>query len=112
MAITMQAPRQRSLRQGDRSPATRRLLALRTALTRIPPCHLFLVASSLLPCLARLARLSALCSAFCRLSLFPLERFCGLGHRWCGVDCRRSRHRLVRVVFVKQADELFKVLDH
>ena len=44
-STTMQAPRQRSPRQGDRSPATCRLLALRTALTRIPPCRLFLVTS-------------------------------------------------------------------
>ena len=37
----------RSLHQGDRSPATRRLLALRTALTWIIPYRPFLVASSL-----------------------------------------------------------------
>ena len=35
--------------RGDRFPVSRRLLALRTTLTRIPPCHLFLVASSLSP---------------------------------------------------------------
>ena len=44
--LPLQAPR-RSLRQGDRSPTSRRLLALRTTLTRISPCRLFLVASSL-----------------------------------------------------------------
>ena len=44
-STTMQAPRQRSPRQGDRSLATRRLLALRTALTWIPSCYLFLVTS-------------------------------------------------------------------
>ena len=74
-----------------------------------------LIASSLLPllcpCLARLARLGALCSAFCRSSLFPLERFGRLGHQWCGVNCRRSRRRLVRVVLVEWADELSKMLD-
>ena len=49
--VPLQAPRC-SLRQGDRSPASRRLLALGTTLTRILPCRLFLVASSLslLPC--------------------------------------------------------------
>ena len=49
--LPLQAPR-RSLRQGERSPASCRLLTLRTTLTRILPCRLFLVASFLspLPC--------------------------------------------------------------
>ena len=55
--LPLQVP-QHSLRQEDRSPATRRLLTLRTVLTRIPSCCLYLVASFLLPHLARfLARL-------------------------------------------------------
>ena len=78
-STTMQAPR-RSPRQEDRSPATRRLLALRTALTRIPPCRFFLDASSLSPRLVRLARFGILHSAFCRSSLFPLERLGGLDY--------------------------------
>ena len=36
---------------------------------------------------------------------------CRSSHRWCGVDSRRSRGRLVRVVFVERADELSEVLD-
>ena len=50
--LPLQAPRH-FLHQGDRSLATCRLLALGTALTRIPPCHLFLVAFSLSLHLAR-----------------------------------------------------------
>ena len=114
-STTMQAPR-RSPRREDRSPATRRLLTLRTALTRNPLCRLFLVASSLSPRLARLAHLSALCSAFCWLSSFLLERLSGLdcwpSHWWCGVDCRRSCRMLVREVLVERVDELSKMLDH
>ena len=41
--------RRRSLRQSNRSLATRQLLALKTVLTQIPPCYLFFVASSFLP---------------------------------------------------------------
>ena len=53
------------LRQEDRSPASRRLLAFKTTLTRIPLCRLFLVASSLQHYLARfLARLDG-CPCFC-----------------------------------------------
>ena len=36
---------------------------------------------------------------------------CRSSHRWCGVDSRRSRCRLVRVVLVERADELPEVLD-
>ena len=32
-------------------------------------------------------------------------------HRWCGVDSRKSRGWLVRVVLVERADELPEVLD-
>ena len=58
----MQAPRQRSLRQEDRSPATRRILALEphwlglflVASSLLPlPYRLFFIASSLSPHLAR-----------------------------------------------------------
>ena len=44
--LPLQAP-QRSLRQKDRSPASRQLLAFRTTLTWILPCRLFFIASSL-----------------------------------------------------------------
>ena len=79
-------------------------------------CCLFLVASFLLPHLVRfLARLGAFCSASYWLSLFPLGRLHGLGywssHWWCNVNDRRSRCRFVRIIFVKWADELSKVLD-
>ena len=110
-STTMQAL-WRSLHQGDRSPTTRRLLALRTSLTWIPLCHLFLVASSLSP---RLVHLGAFRSASCRLSLFLLERLSEDGywssHWWCCIDGRRSFCRLVRMVLVERADELSKVLD-
>ena len=113
-STTMQAPRH-SLCQGDRSPATRRLLTFRTALTQIPSCRLFFVASSLSTHLACLPRLGALCSASCQSFLFPLERLGGLdcwsSHRWCGVDCKRSCRWLVRVVLVERTDEHSKVLD-
>ena len=36
---------------------------------------------------------------------------CRSSHRGCGVDSRRSRGRLVRMVFVERADELSEVLD-
>ena len=66
------------------------------------PCHLFLVAS-----------LGALLSTSCwspSLS-FGKELDCWSSHWWCGVDGRKSRCRLVKVVFMKRADELSKVLD-
>ena len=112
-STTMQAPRQRSPCQRDRSPAIRWLLALRTALTWIPLCRLFLVASSLSPCLTRQACLGALCSAFCWSFLLLLdgELDCWSSHRWRGVNGRRSRCRFVRMVLVEQADELSKMLD-
>ena len=49
--LPLQAP-QRFLRQEDRSPVSYQLLALKTTLTWILPCRLFLVISSLssLPC--------------------------------------------------------------
>ena len=36
---------------------------------------------------------------------------CRSSHWWCGVDSRRSRGRLVRMVLVEHADELSEVLD-
>ena len=42
----------------------------------------------------------------------PSRLDCRSGHRWCGVDSRGSRGRLVRMVLIEQADELFEVLDH
>ena len=36
---------------------------------------------------------------------------CRSSHRGCGVDSRRSRGRLVRMVLVERADELSEVLD-
>ena len=79
----------------------------RITLTRTPPCRLTLA--------RLLARLSALFSAFCWLPSFLLERLGGFNywpsHRWCGVNCRRSRRWLVGVIFVERADELSKVLD-
>ena len=88
----------------------------RTTLTWTPPCRLFLVAFSLSPRLARLlAHLGVLLSASCRSLLFPLERLSGLdywpSHRWCGIDCRKIRRRLVKMVLVERGDDLFKVLD-
>ena len=38
-------------------------------------------------------------------------RDCQSSHRWRGVDSRRSRGRLVRMVLVERADELSEVLD-
>ena len=46
--LPLQVPR-RSLHQGDRSPASRWRLTLKTILTRISPCRLFFVAYFLLP---------------------------------------------------------------
>ena len=57
--LPLQAPRH-SLRQGNRSPTSRRLLALRTILTRIPPCCLFLIDFSLLPLPCRLFLVTSL----------------------------------------------------
>ena len=77
---------------------------------------LFFVASSLSPHLACfLARLGALRSASCQSPSFPLQRFGGPDYRssylWCGVDGKRSYYRLVKMVPVERADELFEVLD-
>ena len=58
-STTMQAL-QRSPHQKNRSPATRRLLAFRTVLTRIFPYCLFIVASSL-------SLLSASSASWCAL---------------------------------------------
>ena len=78
-STTMQAP-QHSLRQGDRSPASYRLLALELHWLRF-----LFVASSLSSLLCRLffvASLSALFSASCQSPLFPLrkELDCWPGH--------------------------------
>ena len=80
------------------------------------PCYLFFIASSLSPHLVRfLARLSALCRASCRLPSFPFQRFgrpdCGSSYWWYGVDGRRSRCRLIKMVLVERANELSKVPD-
>ena len=49
------------------------------------------------------------------LSSLLFERLRGLdcwsSHRWYGVDSRRSRGWLLRMIFVEQADKLSKVLD-
>ena len=54
-------------------------------------------------------------SAVCWSSLLmfgrPSRLDCRSGHRWCGVDSRRSRDRLIRMVLVERADELSEVLD-
>ena len=77
----------------------------RTALTWIPLCYLFFVAS-----------LSAFLSAFCWLPLFLLQRLSGLNcwssHQWYSVDSRKSCCWLVKMVFVEWADKFSKVLDH
>ena len=77
-----------------------------------------LVTSSLSPFLCRfffVTSFGALLSASYWLPLFPLERLgeldCWSSHRWCGVDYKRSCHRLVRVVLVERTDELSKILD-
>ena len=104
-STTMQAPQQRSPHQGDRSPATRRFLALEPHWLRffliasflLPfPCRLFLVASSLSPHLARfVTHPFAGCPRFCLggsmgliISLAIGDRdhhgssYCGSNHRW------------------------------
>ena len=88
-----------TLCQGDRSPATRRLLALENQ----TDSDAFLVVS-----------LDALCSTSFRWSSslsFGGELDCWPSHWWRGVDGRRGRRRLVRMVLVERADELPKVLD-
>ena len=68
------------------------------------PCRLFFVTS-----------FDAFLSESCRLPSLLFKRFggpgCWFSHQWCGVDGRKSCCRLVRMVFVEQADELSKVLD-
>ena len=68
------------------------------------PCCLFLVPS-----------FGTFLSASCWSSLLSFERLDGPGcwssHRCCGVDGRRSRCRLVRMVLVERADEFSEVLD-
>ena len=48
-------------------------------------------------------------------SSFLFERLCKLdcwsSHQWCSVNSRRSRGRLVKIIFVEQADKLSDVLD-
>ena len=90
----------------------------KTILTRIPLYYLFLVAFSLLPLpcgLFFVTVLGALLSASCRSPSFSLQRFnrldCWFSHWWYGINSRRSRRRLVRMVLVERADELSKVLD-
>ena len=60
------------------------------------------------------ASLDTLCStSFCYLSLllFGRELDCWSSYWWRGVDGRRSRCWLIRIVFVECADEFSKVLD-
>ena len=49
------------------------------------------------------------------LSFLSFERLSGLdcwsSHWWCDVNGRRSRGRLVRMIFLEQADELSEVLN-
>ena len=88
-----------TLCQGDRSPATRRLLALENQ----TDSDAFFVVS-----------LDALCStSFCWSSLlsFGGEFDCWPSHQWRGVDGKRGRRWLVRIVLVERAGELPKVLD-
>ena len=66
------------------------------------PCCFFLVAS-----------LGALLSASCRSLLLSFGEKLDYwsSHWWCGVDSKKCRYWLVRVVLVEQADELSKILD-
>ena len=87
------------LRQGDRSPATRQLLALENQ----TDSDAFFVDS-----------LDALrSSSFCWSSLlsFGGELDCCSSHWLRGVNSKRGRYWLARMVLVEQADELPKVLD-
>ena len=88
-----------TLCQGDRSPATRRLLSLENQ----TDSDAFLVVS-----------LNALRSpSFCWSSplLFGGELDCWPSHWWRSVNGRKSCCRLVRMVLVERANELPKVLD-
>ena len=73
----------------------------RTTLTRISPYCLFLLAS-----------LGAFLSASCRSPsfLFGGEDYWS-GYWWRGIDGRKSRCWLVKMVLIEQANELSKVLD-
>ena len=122
-STTMQAPWQRSLRQGDRSLAICRLLAIEPhwlgfllVASSLSPllCCLFFVASSLSPHLAHiLACFGALRSASCRLPslLFGGELDCWLSHGQSRVQGCWCCCRLLRVVLVEGADYLPEVYD-
>ena len=122
-STTMQAPRQRSLRQGDRSPAIRRLLTLEphwlgfllVASSFSPlPSRLFFVPFFLSPHLARvLARFGVLCSTSCRSFLlsFGKELDCWLSHGRSGVLGCWCRCRLLRVVRVEGINHLPELHD-
>ena len=88
-----------TLCQGDRSPATRRLPALKNQINS----DTFFVAS-----------LNAFCSTFfCWSSslLFSGKFDCWSSYRWCNIDGRGDCCRLVKMVLVEWADEFSKVLD-
>ena len=59
--------------------------------------------------------LNSFVSAIGWLSLLLFRRssrlYCWSSHQWCGVNSRRSRSWLVRMIFVKQANEFSEVLD-
>ena len=76
--------------------------SFRTALIQIPLYYLFLI-----------ALFGALLGAAYRSSLFSFGREldCWSSHRWYDVNGRRSRYWLIKMVLVKRADELSKVLD-
>ena len=88
-----------TLCQGDRSPATRQLLALENQ----TDLDAFFVLS--------LDALRSTSFRWSSLLSFGGELDCWPSHRWRGVDGRRGRRRLVQMVLVEQADELPKVLD-
>ena len=80
------------------------------------PCHLFLVASSLTPLPCRFFFVASLCALFNASYWSPSLLFDGeLDYRsnywWHGVDSKKSHCWLVKMVLVKQADKLSKVLD-
>ena len=107
----MQAPRQRSLRQGDRSSVTRRLPALvphclgfhLVTSSLLPlPCCLFLVASFLLPHLARF--IVRLIGCLCFYLRGSVDLAVGLAIKWpaalpsstAGSSCQRLSYRRSR----------------
>ena len=88
-----------TLCQGDRSPATRRLQALENQTN----LDTFLVVSFDALCNTSFRWLSSLS--------FGGELDCWPSHWWRGVNGKKGRCQLVKIVLVKRADELPKVLD-